>query len=386
MVADYGLYVRDASGRLQAAIEDYHDLELTLRHNAIGAWRMTVPTQSRACQALNFGGGIVVMRNGATVLSGDVRGMDRNWTATGDVTVCDGPDDLTLLADEVASPDPTQSGPNAANNYGTQVADVQGPTNAETVIKSYVNRNIGPGAIASRQRYGLVLAVNKGRGNTVTGRGRFQTLFDLVVELATAGNLGLRLLQTDIGTGFTRQFDVYTPQDVSGTAIFSPSLGTLREYRYTLRASEANYFIAAGGGVGTARIVREGGDAAAQALYGRIVQFLDRRDTAVVAELDQAIAEAITSKSQKAELQITPLETGALAYGTDYNLGDRVSVIMDGVTVTDLVRTVVISLTVNSGETVTPYVGTAAMADKYVAKLFRTLKSQETRLRNLERQ
>jgi hypothetical protein len=385
MAADYGLYVRDVSGRLQAAIEDFHDLEVTLRHNAVGGWRLTLPTQSPACKALNFGGGIVVIRNGVTLLSGDVRGMDRNWTANGDTTIADGPDDLTLLADELAFPDPTQSAPNGSNQYATQVADVQGLAAAETVIKSYVNRNIGPGAVATRQRYGLVMAANLGRGNNVTGRARFQPLLDLVQELATTGNVGISLKQTNIGTGFTRQFDVYVSVDQTGTAIFSADLGTLSSFRQTLRASEANYFVAGGGNEGVNRIFREGGDVAAQALYGRIVQFIDRRDTTVVAELDQAIAEAITSKAQKAELQLTPLETGAVAYGTDYNLGDQVAVIMDGITTTDLVRTVVITLSTDKAETVTPYVGSASMADKYVAKLFRALKSQDARLRNLER-
>lgn len=383
MPADYGVYIRNSSGLLVAQVDDYHDLTLTLRFNDVGGWRMTLPTQSLAAQALAFGGGLVVIRNGESILSGDVRSLDRSWTADGDTLIADGPDDMTLLADEVASPDPSLSGPDGSDHYATQVADARSGA-AETVIKAYVDANIGPSAVPTRQRPGLVIETDTGSGNAVVGRARFQPLLELVQELATAGGLGFRLLQTNIGTGFTRQFSVYTPVDQLG-AIFAADLGTLSSYRYTLKASEANYFIAGGQGEGTARTFREAGDTAAIAAYGRIVQFLDMRNTALTSEIDQGIADNLASKAQKSELQLTPLDVPSLQFGTDYGLGDQVKIIVDGDTVQDVVRTVVITLTTDKGETVTPYVGSPALADKFVARLFREMKTQAARLRNLER-
>lgn len=379
MVADYGIYVRNNSGTLQAAVDDYHDLELTLRFNDVGGWRMTLPTQSLAAQALAFGGGLVVIRNGESLLSGDVRSLDRNWTANGDTLIADGPDDMTLLADELASPDPSLAGP----PYNTQVADVRSGA-AETVLKQYVNLNIGPGAVTARQRAGLVMETDTAAGAAVIGSARWQPLLELLQPLAEHGGLGMRLVQTNIGTGFTRQFSTYSPVDQLG-AIFSADLGTLSSYRYTLRASEANYFIAGGTGEGTARNVREGGDTAAIATYGRIAQFLDMRNTTSNSEIDQTIADNLTSKAQKSELRLTPLDVPSLQFGTDYGLGDQIKVVVDGTTVQDVVRTVVITLTTDKGETVTPYVGSPALADKFVQRLFREMKTQAARLRNLER-
>lgn len=375
----YGIYVRDATRQRVAQVDDYSQLDLVLRFNAVGSWSLQLPTSSAAAALLTFGGGLaglIVMRDGQTLLSGPVRRISRQWSANGDVLTVSGPDDLTLLADRLALPE--------APPYATVVADVRTGV-AETVIKGYVAANLGPSAVDTRPIPSLSIATDAGRGSTVTGRARFVNLLELCQELAQTGGLGMTLLQQIAVGGFPLQFDVYEPQDLSAAALFSPAFGTLSAFSYTQAAAEANYVIVGGGGEGTSRMFRESFDAASVALYGRIETFVDRRDTSDPDELDQAIAEALASKAQRTELQLTPIDTGGLAFGTDYGLGDKVSVILDGTTLSDIVRTLTITLSKDKGETVTPFVGSPALADQYVGVLFRKLSEAQSRLSLLER-
>lgn len=374
----YGLYVRDASRTRVGEVDDFSDLEVVLRFNAVGSWRLTLPTQSVAAQLLDFGGGFILMRDGVTLLSGPVRRLERQWSENGDVTIASGPDDLTLLADRLAYPVP--SGP----PYTAQGHDVRAGV-AESVIKAYVLNNLGSSATAVRQVQGLVNATDTGRGASVTGRARFDNLLELCQGLAQAGGLGLTLVQQVAVGGFPLQFDVYVPVDRSTTARFTAQRGTLSAFTLTQAAAEANYIIAGGGGEDTARTFRESGDSASIATYGRIEEFLDQRQTTVTAELDQAIADELASKAQKTELQLTPIASPALAFVTDYHLGDTVSVVVDDTPLVDIIRTLTITLTNDKYETVTPFVGTPALADQYVPTLFRKLAEAHSRISNLER-
>jgi hypothetical protein len=381
----YGLYVRDASRQRVAEVDDYAQLEVVLRFNAVGGWRLTLATQSAAAQLLILGrGGFILMRDGVTLLSGPVRRLERQWGVDGDTLVASGPDDLTLLADRLAYPVPSMAVPDGSNHYGTQVADVRSGV-AESVIKAYILNNIGSSAPAVRQIPGFINATDAGRGASVTGRARFDNLLELCQTLAQAGGLGLTLLQQVAVGGFPLQFDVYDPADLTNTAVFNPNFGTLSAFNYTLASASANYIIAGGGGEGTARTFREAGDSLSIAQDGRIEEFLDQRQTTVTAELDQAVAAELATKAQHAELQLTPIDTGAMAYVTDYNLGDTVSVVVDDIRIADIIRTITIMLTKDKGETITPFVGSPTLASHHVPELFRRLAENQSRIHNLER-
>lgn len=375
----YVLNVRDVSRTRVAEVDDFTDLHLTLRHNAVGAWILTLPTDSIAADLLRFGGGLIVLRDGVTLLSGPVRSLERQWSADGDVIVASGPDDLTLLADRWAAPVP------AGPPYSAAAYDVRGPDPAETVIKEYVEFNLGPSATAARLVPGLVIATDTGLGATVTGRARFNPLLELVAQLAESGGLGVSLRQEIAVGGFPLQFDCYEPADRTATAVFSAALGTLGAFSYTQASAEANYILAAGGGEGTARTFREAGDSLSIGTYGRIEEFLDRRDTTDTGELDQAITDELAQKAQRTELQLTPIDTAAMAFMTDYQLGDRVTVVVDDVPLADIVRTITVQLSADKGETITPIVGSPALADQFVNILFRRLAETRSRVGSLER-
>jgi hypothetical protein len=363
------LFARDASMRRVAELDDFQSAEVVARHNATGAFMVDLPAS--AAPLFDFTAGIVFVRDGRTLLSGPVTGIRREWGDGVDKLVVSGPDDGVWLDRRLVLPVP--SGPPYPEAYDVRT----GP--AETVMRAYVDVNLGPAARPERRVPGLTLAPDGAQGRTVTGRGRFQTAQELLVRLALAGRVGYRIVQE--GNGL--QFQVFTPADRTRTAIFSEGLGNLAGFTYDAQAAEANYVLAAGGGQGTSRTIRERGDSASIVRYGRIEVFKDQRHTTEPAELDQAVEEELAERADRVGLSIAPVDTEGLRFGVDYDLGDRVTVVVDGTPVRDLLREVTFRLGAD-GETVTPTVGTPSHPGA-VLGVFEQLRRLRSRVSGLER-
>ncbi|WP_030560023.1 Gp37-like protein, partial [Streptomyces exfoliatus] len=83
---------------------------------------------------------------------------------------------------------------------------------AETAMRTLVNVNAGPGALASRKNALLTLAANGNRGPAITRQlNQFDSLFAVLQDIANAAGLGFRVAQ--VGSGL--QFQVYEPVDRS---------------------------------------------------------------------------------------------------------------------------------------------------------------------------
>lgn len=367
------VFVRDAALRRVGQVEDF-TLEMPIRFNRVSTWQLTADASSQLASLLEDTGGIVVVRDGVTLLSGPV--TTRTFTRTEGRTqlVASGVDDTVWLARRLALPVP--SGP----PYTAQAYDDRSGV-AETVMRGYVNDNLGPGATAARKLTALTLAADGGRGTSVRGRARFVSLLELLQSLALAGgDLGFRIVQVGLGL----EFQIYEPADRTGTAVFSSELGNLAGYTFSRTVPVADYAYVGGGGEGTARTIVEGGDTAAIGAYGRSEVFVDRRDTTLAADLEQSRDEALVEQGATSSLSLTPINTESVAYGQEYTVGDRVSVVVEGVTVQEVVREVVLRLDAN-GEVLTPVVGTAGASSPQVPALFDAQARQARRLSNIER-
>lgn len=366
------VFLRDESLRRTAELQDYVTLTVVLRFNAPSSWVLV----TRTAEPLDVAG-IVVVRNGVTLLSGPLTGQEQA-SQGGQVTrTLSGQDDTVWLRRTLALPVPTGP-PYTAAEYD----DRTGP--AETVLRGYVDSNLGPSAQAGRRLPYLTLPADLGRGGQVRGRARFHVLLELLQELALAGgDLRFRIVQTGPGQ---LAFEVTEPVDRSGTALFSPELGNLAGYAYSRTDAAADYVIVGGQGEGTARAFVEGG-APTPSMRRRSETFRDRRDSADPAVLAQARDEALAELTAKTELSITPVDTAAVAYGLDYQLGDRVTVEVDGVRIVDVVREVTLTVNAERGEQVVPVVGTPGASNPAVPDLFSTaaLARQGRRVGNLER-
>lgn len=371
----YKLYVRDQYLNKIAEIDDYQSFDFVQKFNTPGTWVLELPTQTIAAKELvKKKAGIIVQKGNQVIFNGIVTLRNRKWNAEADVLTVSGYDDLIHLHRALAYPVPL--GP----PYTAKAYDVRTGL-AEAVIKQYVDVNIGAGARSDRK----VLAVDadRGLGKNVTGRARFHNLNDLISSLAkVGGDLGYKVTIKD------KQlvFQVYQSTNKTKEVIFSPLLGNLVDFEYNLEDPEVNYAIVGGGGEGTSRTLLERGDSTSIAEYGRIEAFIDRRDTTELAELTQAMDEELTSKSLKTSLSISPIDTEGMMYGVDYNLGDKVAVILTqgNEVIKDVIREVRISIN-DKGETITPVVGTPESIGNPLLKVFNSVKKAQRQISNLER-
>jgi hypothetical protein len=355
---------------------DFVEAEFNVRFNAVGSWELKLDGRSTLIdQLLSPGWGIeVVNDDGITVLSGPVDERRREFDASRNLVTLYGSDDNTHLAERLANPEPATALP----PYSTNAYDVRSGT-CSTVLRAYVNANLGAGALGPRRVTGMGLQADPLVGSSVTGRARWQVLLELLQELAQkGGGLGFRVRQV----GAALQFQVYQPVDRSGTVQFSVDKGNLASYTYRAARSSVNYAYVGGGGEGTARTVREAQDSTEIAVWRRIERFVDRRDTTDTTELDQEAAKTLTEGKGETSVSVVPVDLPGSAYLTDYDLGDRVSAVVDD-TITDVIREVKITLTPDGPQKVQPSIGTPGYQD--VLKLFRSLQKINTRVTNLER-
>ncbi|KUJ69554.1 hypothetical protein ACZ90_10625, partial [Streptomyces albus subsp. albus] len=258
---------------------------------------------------------------------------------------------------------------------------------AETAMRTLVNVNAGPGALASRKNALLTLAANGNRGPAITRQlNQFDSLFAVLQDIANAAGLGFRVAQ--VGSGL--QFQVYEPVDRSGTARFAFRLGNLTDANYSTTPPTCTRAIVVAGGQSSPRQCKtyDRMDALFPGLA--LEQFVDLTsvDTASVdlaAQMDQAAEEALTSGAGQGSLAISPIDIPQLRYGRDYQVGDTVSAMVRESWMTDVVREVTLACTATDGVTVKVAVGssdgdgTVARIYKFLAQLKRDLGRVKTR-------
>jgi hypothetical protein len=393
MTFEWKLYARNPDGDRAGEIDDFIDAKFTPVYNDVGTWEVTM--DRRVPIAVDLASpqwGIILCRNNVPIFSGmtnhSAHTVDQNTSKSGTATnqvIVSGLTDEAWLTRRVVSPSPAESVP----PYTAQAYDDR-TGQASTVIGQYVNVNAGPGAIVPRRVPNLTIAADPHLGSTVTGHGRWDTnLLVLIQPLASAADLGFRVAQ--VGSGI--QFQIYQGIDRSKTVSFSNALGNLSGFQYESTAPTSNYAYVGASGSGTARVLAEYPDSQAVATWGRIEgPLVNDSGTTDPNHMAQSGADAITQGSEQATLTITPIETPTLMYGVHYNLGDKVTVQLEGPatspyaggTIVDILRSVEIHLTPDGPQTVTPTIGTAARKD--VLRVIRAVRDMQKRLNLLERQ
>lgn len=375
----YQIYVRDSELNRVAPVEGFKSLDLVSRFNGVGAFELNLPTNTEAAQELlKPKSGIVVVKNGYNIFSGPVASRKRTWNSSTDTMLIRGFDDNVHLNRRLVYPEKN-------GNFSLQDYDVL-TGKAGSIIRLYVDVNMGPSALPERRVQKLIFEVDKGIGEVVTGRGRFHNLLEFCQSLALAGgDIGFKIIQE----GGNLIFKHYVPTDKTKSVIFSPLYGNLVAFEYSKDDPETNYSIVGGSGEGAERLLLQKGDSPSISEYGRIETFIDRRDTLETDELNQALDEELASKVVKTGLSITPIDTENSTFGTDYMLGDKVSVILNNPdekanepeVIQDVIREVKISITQN-GASVSPIIGTPDSLKSNTLGFFNKVNK---RVSNLER-
>ncbi len=200
----------------------------------------------------------------------------------------------------------------------------------ETVLKSWVNQEAGPGA-GTRARSGLSIEADAAKGGTWSGQRSNRNLLTVCQQVAEATGLQFRIERTG---AFTFEFQVVEPTDRTATIRFSEEFGNMGEPVVTHAQSQVVNWIKAGGdGAGASREVAYESDAASIALspWGRRERFVNAAGQAAGNELsDRANQELLLNQAQNG-LEFTVLQTPGTLLGKHYFLGDHVSALYDGV-------------------------------------------------------
>lgn len=358
------------------------------RHNGVGTWALTIPGRAlkseirEAWLARGFAGVRIVDEDQPTapvILSGPITSDVDNWGSgdphDGTIQVS-GISDAHVLADRITYPNPAAAW-TAQTTTATYKHPASGKLPAETVIRTLINVNAGPGALAARQVAGLTIEADGGRGLDVRTTTRFENLLELCQRLAAAGQLGFKVEQTPAGAlvvGF------YVPALRPGV-LLSPETGTVTAGNAAVEAPTITRALVAGSGEGTARAFRERSSLDAEADWGRRIEVLvDRRESADDDDLDQAGDEALAEGAARGSYQAEIRDGFGAAFGVDYQLGDRISYSWRGVEFTDVVREVVVEAQ-GGRTTVTPVVGSEDATA--TPKLYRRIQRVERTLRRL---
>lgn len=370
------VYVRDPDNNRVGMIDDFQSVKAAPLFNDVGTWELKLnPSVPLASVLMQPRFGIELVHDSVQVISGplDNRTFERN--AQGRTVTLSGYDDNVWLRSRIAHMQPNTAAP----PYAIDAHDTRTGV-ASQVIREYVDANLGPSALSVRRVPGLTIRSDPAMGTNISGEARLQELLEFIRGLAiSGGGLGFKIAQFNAGL----QFQMWQPQDLSQTVKFSEALGNLGDYTFTDKAPVANYVFCGGGEELTDRVFVEGSDGDSVATWGRREEFRDRRDTTDTAEMQQTITEELTDQGPQTSLTINPFDTPNQRYGIDYQLGDIVTVIVEGEAIVNPVTGVELTYDPDGPLKTTSTIGTPNRASLW--GLWRRVVAQGARIRDLER-
>lgn len=305
------LVITDADRMPVTAEIPWVTLQAEPKFNEVGVGLFTANPTAALLDAATTPGNRVRLTRGADVfLSGPIEtpeDLDFDANGPGLLTV-QWAGSEAAIAGELVYPDPAVA---ASAGWATE-AWTMAATQAETVMRTAVNLNVGPGALAPRQVPGLTLGPALGVGTVIDAEARMTKLGDALRTWAAAGGgLGWRVRETVSGL----LFEVWDPTDYSATIKFSFGLNNLRTLKVRREAPKGTVFIRGDDQSGTARTFTETVNVT-DAAWGRRELFVNNDD------VNAAIAEDAAQVTLIAEGVDTPRQM----FGTDFDLGDIVGI------------------------------------------------------------
>ena len=221
---------------------------------------------------------------------------------------------------------------------------------AESVMKELVYFNASTGACVdswgSRAVPHLIVAPSVGLGNSIVSNARGETLLTQIQNIAIVGQLFFNVTQD--GTDLV--FDTFKGRDltVDTELVFSVEAFNLKEYQYGFGLPTANMIIGVGPNAGVDKIMMPSGDPISIAEYGRFESWgnasqggagdKDSPEVISAAMLAANNVSLLTSAYSQA-LALSLQETDQIRFPRDFNVGDKVRIMVGDVPVDQVVTT-----------------------------------------------
>jgi hypothetical protein len=384
LVTDLTVEVRNASLTRVGQIlpKDLVGFKAVLRKNNVGNWSLTLPAGDAMADALRAsGGGIIVTGKSGVILSGPTTSAkltqsQDNPKGSWEIS---GVDDSVVLAERLAYPTPSTADLTAQTSAYDSRTGV-----ASTVMYAFVDANIGASAPAARKITGFTNAADGALGSSVTASARFDQLGALLAQVASLDGLVFDVLQN----GSALQFVVAAATDRSTNVRMDVDNNRLTSAEYTYRAPSVTRAIVAGQGEAALRTFVEVTDTAslaAETAWGRRIEvFKDDRSSSTSAELNLTGLAELVEKGRTVEgISVTPTDDLTMAYGTDWGLGDKISVVVGTTTVVKVVNEVGLLIS-EDGIRIGATVGSPSAEESFASPQNAQI-DQGARISNLER-
>jgi len=363
--------------------DDLVGATFVLRYNNIGSFEMRLPFGNRLGEFLRLPGyGIIVTGPGDTVIfSGPTLSARLEQTADnlqGDWVITGASDEI-LLQERLAYPTP---GTDDVQAQVTAYDERSGA--AESVLKQFVNVNLGPSAPVARQVANFTIETDGELGETVTGRARFDQLQELFYDLAQLGGIGYQIKQE----ADELEFQCYLPTDRSATVRMDMDNQKLSSAQYSYGSARVTRVIVGGQGEDEwRRFVEASSEQSedAEDTWGRRIEvFKDNRNSRDNDILDQAGQELLVDQGKTiVEMAVTPSDDINMRFGVDWYLGDKVTIVVQEIEAQAVVTEIGLAIA-EDGVRIGATVG-APIGITYEAKLLAKTADVNKRVGNLER-
>lgn len=319
MDSPFELTVYDKAFQRLGWVGDARSLHMTVRHNGQSSGAVRVAAGSDAVEYLSEPGARYVLAwRGEFLSSGVVRLTSAEGSAAQRELTFQLSDDYRILTNTLGWQSPASA---IGSTPVTQPAEHDVRTgSAEAVLKGFVTANA-----VTRLGRPLTVATNLNRGSTITVQSRMDKLTDGLFPLVDQAGIGVTVRQ--VGAGLV--LDCYTP--ATFPIDLSEEGGTLDGVAWDLVPPDVTRVVVQGPGDGVARehVVRI--NAAAEALYGDVIeQATDARDVKAddpnKAALMQARGdEVLAAGAARSGFKLTLSDTETFRYGGDgVRVGDRI--------------------------------------------------------------
>ncbi|MCX5201482.1 siphovirus ReqiPepy6 Gp37-like family protein [Streptomyces sp. NBC_00237] len=275
----YRVEVFDRAKRRVGEIDTWISLDFTVRFCAEGIWQLLIKDGTPQSDLIEKGGGVVIWQEGVSepLLSGQVDTYQKYWTKVQHT----GPGSLYIAGkchnryaySRLAFPETGRTIPQQYSGRSTRaVAKAAG-----SAVWEELNSAVGAGALSDRRVVGVNAGPDPQIGPTLSDNLRYDQIGAKLEEWCRTKNIGYRFIYNS--TAQEVDLKVFVPRDLSKEIRFSPELGNLREYIYTLSAPLVTRIIVACQGDGKERYIWQLIDSESEAEWGTSYeQLIDRRD------------------------------------------------------------------------------------------------------------
>ncbi|QEP06193.1 hypothetical protein [Glutamicibacter sp. ZJUTW] len=364
---DLQILVYDKNMVRQGSLGGASSVEFFPVANGVGQALVTIaPHRPRVADAMQAGARLVIDVPGVIRFSGPV--VSAQGAGPGDASITlTVKSDARILWDWLAWPNPAAP----IGSQGQAYAKYSG--SAEKILKDVLNANKG--------RFPEVLSVapNLNRGNVIPGgvQFRWHPIADRLMTPFEQAGLIVDVAQYDsqIVVDVREQQTVRKPLSVLS--------GNLTKWSWSNAGPTVTRVVAGGQGVGDLRTALQTIDTALESSYKWAVEsFVDARDTDDPAEISGRMAEVLEDGAPKFGLTAELVQSESFRYGQHYQVGDKITVDVDGLMITDILREAPFRWSHDEGLQISPAVGERSDdPDLVLAKRVRAIQKVTTNLK-----